>query len=124
LNKNPQRIKINPVISPIEISLVKLHVHNHILILFKLVDPKDTYTIEIPNSIKPDAKEPSIKYFSPASIETLEHFFIEAKMYKVKLCNSKYVTNISLDETNRNIPSIHNSIRTGSSKFIKFSVLK
>lgn len=126
MNKNPQRIKMDPIINPIEISFVKLQVHNHMLIFFRFVDPKDIYIIEIPNNIKPDAKEPSIKYFKPASIETLEYFFIEAKMYRTKLCNSmaKYVMNRSLDETNKNIPSIHNNIKMGSSKFMKFSVLK
>jgi hypothetical protein len=117
---------MNPNISPNGISFVILQVHNHIVTFCKFVDPKNPYTIEIPNNIKPDAKEPNTKYFKPASIETLEYFFIEAKIYKTKLCNSiaKYIINKSLDETNKNIPSIHNNIRTGSSKLIKSSVVK
>jgi hypothetical protein len=71
-----------------------------------------------------EENEPNMKYFKPASIDKFEYLFIEHKIYKAKLCNSKdkYIINKSLEDINKNMPSILISIIMGNSIDKKISL--
>jgi hypothetical protein len=92
----------------------------------KLVVPKKPYINEIPYNKKPEAIEPYIKYFKPASIDKFEYFLKAAKIYNDRLCNSKakYIINRSLTDKIINIPSILNKKIKGNSMLKKFSYFK